>query len=85
VDFSLRQVQTPKAEQVEQSRVENGDISILIGAITTTNKNADRGRTNHLAQRKGNRMSKIGALKAEIESLPSEEFAEIFLWLSGKR
>jgi hypothetical protein len=29
-------------------------------------------------------MSKIDALKAEIESLPSEEFAEIFRWLSEK-
>jgi hypothetical protein len=29
-------------------------------------------------------MSKIDALKAEIESLPSEDFAEIFRWLSEK-
>jgi len=29
-------------------------------------------------------MSKIDALKAEIESLPSEEFAEIVRWLSEK-
>jgi hypothetical protein len=29
-------------------------------------------------------MSKIDQLKAEIESLPSEEFTEIFLWLSEK-
>jgi len=29
-------------------------------------------------------MSKIDALKAEIESLPSEEIAEIFRWLSQK-
>jgi hypothetical protein len=29
-------------------------------------------------------MSKIDSLKAEIESLPSEEFAEIFRWLSEK-
>jgi hypothetical protein len=29
-------------------------------------------------------MSKIDDLKAEIESLPSEEFAEIFRWLSEK-
>ena len=29
-------------------------------------------------------MSKIDALKAEIESLPSEEVAEIFRWLSEK-
>jgi hypothetical protein len=27
-------------------------------------------------------MSKIDELKAEIESLPSEEFAELFRWLS---
>jgi len=29
-------------------------------------------------------MSKIEQLKAEIESLPNEEFAEIFRWLSQK-
>jgi hypothetical protein len=29
-------------------------------------------------------MSKIDSLKAQIESLPSEEFAEIFRWLSEK-
>jgi hypothetical protein len=29
-------------------------------------------------------MSKIDELKAEIENLPSEEFAEIFRWLSEK-
>ena len=29
-------------------------------------------------------MSKMDELKAEIESLPSEEFAEIFRWLSEK-
>jgi hypothetical protein len=29
-------------------------------------------------------MSKIDQLKAEIESLPSEEFTEIFRWLSEK-
>jgi len=28
-------------------------------------------------------MSKVDKIKAEIESLPSEEFAEIFRWLSG--
>ncbi len=29
-------------------------------------------------------MSKIDSLKAQIESLPREEFAEIFRWLSEK-
>ena len=29
-------------------------------------------------------MSKIDELKAKIESLPNEEFAEIFRWLSEK-
>ncbi len=29
-------------------------------------------------------MSKIDELKAEIETLPSEEFAELFRWLSEK-
>jgi hypothetical protein len=33
---------------------------------------------------KGNTMSKIDELKAEIENLPSEEFAEICRWLSEK-
>lgn len=27
-------------------------------------------------------MSKVGELKAEIEKLPSEEFTELFRWLS---
>jgi hypothetical protein len=31
-----------------------------------------------------NAMSKIDALKAEIERLPSEEVAEIFRWLSER-
>jgi hypothetical protein len=31
-----------------------------------------------------NSMSRIDQLKAEIENLPSEEFAEIFRWLSEK-
>jgi hypothetical protein len=30
-------------------------------------------------------MSKIDQLKAEIESLPREEFAEIFRWFSEKQ
>jgi len=29
-------------------------------------------------------MSRVEALKAQIESLPSDEFAEIFRWLSEK-
>ena len=29
-------------------------------------------------------MSKINQLKADIETLPSEEFAELFRWLSEK-
>ena len=29
-------------------------------------------------------MSRLNALKAEIENLPSEEFAELFRWLSEK-
>jgi hypothetical protein len=32
----------------------------------------------------GNGMSRIDEIKAKIESLPSEEFAEIFRWLSEK-
>jgi len=33
---------------------------------------------------KGNAMSKIDELKADIERLPSEEMAELFRWLSKK-
>ena len=33
---------------------------------------------------KGNKMSKIDELKADIERLPSEEMAELFRWLSNK-
>ena len=33
---------------------------------------------------KGNTMSKIDELKAEIERLPGEEFAELYRWLSEK-
>jgi len=33
---------------------------------------------------KGKAMSRIDELKAEIERLPGEEFAEIFRWLSEK-
>jgi hypothetical protein len=33
---------------------------------------------------KGNTMSRIDELKAEIESLPREEFAEFIRWLSEK-
>ena len=33
---------------------------------------------------KGNTMSKVDELKAEIERLPSQEFAELFRWLSEK-
>ena len=33
---------------------------------------------------KENLMSKVDELKAEIERLPSEEFAELFRWLSEK-
>jgi hypothetical protein len=40
--------------------------------------------TNHGPDRKGHTMSKLDELKAEIERLPKEEFAEIFSWLSEK-
>jgi hypothetical protein len=33
---------------------------------------------------KGNTMSKIEELKADIERLPSEEVAELFRWLSER-
>ena len=44
----------------------------------------NRRGTGFGAQGKGNHMSKIDQLKAEIEGLPSEEFTEIFRWLSEK-
>jgi len=50
----------------------------------TTNKRRDRGGAGLGSHLEGNIMSKIDDLKAEIESLPSEEFAEIFQWLSER-
>jgi hypothetical protein len=35
-------------------------------------------------RKKGNTMSKVDELKADIERLPSEELAELFRWLSEK-
>jgi hypothetical protein len=65
-------------------RLENGKVSIKSGVIIETDKYLDRRGAGLVPQWKGNRMSKIDELKAEIESLPSEEFAEIFRWLSEK-
>jgi Fe-S cluster biosynthesis and repair protein YggX len=50
----------------------------------TTNKRRDRGGAGLGSHLEGNIMSKIDDLKAEIESLPGEEFAEIFRWLSER-
>ena len=50
--------------------VANGDLDCSIAAIS--------------APWKGNRMAKIDEIKAETESLPGDEVAEIFRWLSEK-
>jgi Fe-S cluster biosynthesis and repair protein YggX len=50
----------------------------------STSERRDRGGASLGAQWKGNTMSNIDELKAQIESLPSEQFAEIFRWLSEK-
>jgi hypothetical protein len=52
--------------------------------MIATNECRDLGGASFRTHWKGNIMSKIDELKAEIESLPSEEFAEIFRWLSEK-
>jgi hypothetical protein len=49
-----------------------------------TNKCSDGDAGDFGPDRKGNTMSKIDDLKAEIESLPTEQFAEIFRWLSER-
>jgi hypothetical protein len=63
---------------------ENGTVLTIRGVIITTNEHRDRGCAGLEPHSRGNTMSKIDELKAEIESLPSHEFAEIFRWLSEK-
>jgi len=64
---------------------ENGTVPIIRGVIIIETSlrcgSCGAGFETHW---KGITMSKIDELKAEIESLPSEEFAEIFRWLSEK-
>jgi len=43
-----------------------------------------RGISSDEPRGQGNTMSKIDELKADIESLPGEEVAELFRWLSEK-
>jgi hypothetical protein len=57
---------------------------MITGVIMKASKRSGRDGAGHGPQWMGNTMSKIDQLKAEIESLPSEEFAEIFRWLSEK-
>jgi hypothetical protein len=64
--------------------LENGEVLIISGVIIAIIADDDRRGAGLGRQWKGNRMSKIDELKAEIERLPSEEFAEIFRWLSEK-
>jgi hypothetical protein len=63
---------------------ENAKVSIISGVIMATNEHCDYGGARLGPHWEGKTMSKIDELKAEIESLPSEEFAEIFRWLSEK-
>jgi hypothetical protein len=64
--------------------LENGKVSIRSGVILASNEYLDRGCAGFRPQVERNHMSKIDQLKAEIENLPSEEFTEIFRWLSEK-
>src|SRR6267143_3929429 len=64
---------------------ENGTVPIISGVIIVkTNVRCGYCGADLGPHWKGITMSKIDELKAEIESLPSEEFAEIFRWLSEK-
>jgi hypothetical protein len=54
------------------------------GGIIAVKESRERGAASLGAKGKGIIMSKIDELKAEIERLPSEEFAEIFRWLSER-
>jgi hypothetical protein len=56
----------------------------MSGVIIETSGFCRSGGSDLGPHRKGNSMSKIDDLKAEIESLPKEEFAEIFRWLTEK-
>ncbi len=64
--------------------MENDKDSTITGVILATNDYVYRRGAGLSSPWKGNSMSKIDKIKTEIESLPSEEFAEIFRWLSEK-
>jgi hypothetical protein len=64
--------------------LENDKVSIISEVIIGINQYVDCRGAGLAPPWKGNSMSKIDKLKTEIESLPSEEFAEIFRWLSEK-
>jgi hypothetical protein len=63
---------------------ENGTVSIMRGVIIAVSEYRGLSGARFGLHWEGNAMSKIDDLKAVIESLPSEEFAEIFRWLSEK-
>jgi hypothetical protein len=64
--------------------LQNGKVSIISGVIIAISEYLDLCGASVGPQGTGNQMSKIDQLKAEIENLPSEEFTEIFRWLSEK-
>ncbi len=67
------------------NRVQKSARLLLFGSvIIVLKRHRDRGDGAFAPHWMDNAMSKIDALKAEIESLPSEEVAEIFRWLSEK-
>jgi hypothetical protein len=63
---------------------ENGKAPMMSGVIIEINKLCGGGGPGLGPHRKGNSMSRMDELKAEIENLPSEEFAEIFRWLTER-
>jgi hypothetical protein len=68
-----------------KSNLRKRQISRIRGVIMAGNEVHERIGTNlRIVSRRGSVMSKVEQLKAEIASLPSEEFAEIFRWLSEK-
>ena len=76
---------TPFKDLMSPLDSENGTVPIIGGGIIIkTNVRCGCCGAGFETHWKGITMSKIDELKAEIESLPIEEFAEIFRWLSEK-
>jgi hypothetical protein len=64
--------------------LENRAVSVTSSIIIVADGDPDCSIATIWPPWMGNRMAKIDEIKAEIESLPSEEVAEIFRWLSEK-